>query len=536
MTTLKAALKEVCYLELEDIPSEEVLSADDTLTFSATFERRMKKLIHRADHPIRHRVAQAAAYLLLAALLSGCTALAISPEVRAAFVGWVREVYETWFVYRYTGEEQPTLEDTVYLPTWVPEGYAKIVSPQTGTFVRTQYENSAKELLTISYMKGTETSSLNVEWEGAIVQQTSVGHLTADLYLNPEDGPNILVWTDLEKDVAFWITAPLTVEELVQVAESIQESDPMPKRYCVSLLPVNYGAYSIASVTEEDGRSETVYENDQGFSITFGYSNDAAFAPHPETESSTVYVWGAEAQLYSALEGGGDKSLLWIAEEGTILWVCSPLPDDEMIQIAENVIVQPNQFTDLMEHIIVEFDAETPLLESVEQALTDAFVTQVEDCARRDAQSGNRMSEEFNALWKGQQARYISPERDDAIARVSALADALRQEGQGSENIVSLFGPFYTASIHVSNFDDDAYALLAEWDLAGDFLEYYFDTIAHIVDERGVLIASYQVNHLNGNGESIIVPTAEEEQFQYVVRQIYIETYQKALSTLSNEE
>ena len=29
MTTLKAALKEVCYLELEDIPSEEVLSADD---------------------------------------------------------------------------------------------------------------------------------------------------------------------------------------------------------------------------------------------------------------------------------------------------------------------------------------------------------------------------------------------------------------------------------------------------------------------------------------------------------------------------
>ena len=73
--------------------------------FSPAFEKKMQKLIRRANHPIRYRVAQAVACLLLAALLSGCTALAISPEVRAAFVGWVREVYETWFVYRYTGEE-----------------------------------------------------------------------------------------------------------------------------------------------------------------------------------------------------------------------------------------------------------------------------------------------------------------------------------------------------------------------------------------------------------------------------------------------
>ena len=149
--------------------------------FSPAFEKKMQKLIRRADHPIRYRVAQAVACLLLAALLSGCTALAISPEARAAFAGWVREVYETWFVYRYTGEEQPTLEDTVYLPAWVPEGYEEIVSPQVGTFVRTQYENDEKELLTVSYVKGTETSSLNVEWEGAIVQQTLVGRLPADL-------------------------------------------------------------------------------------------------------------------------------------------------------------------------------------------------------------------------------------------------------------------------------------------------------------------------------------------------------------------
>lgn len=511
MTTLKVALQEVYYMELEEIPSEEALNTDDKLTFSAAFERKMKKLIRRADHPIRYRVTQAAACLLLVMLLSGCTAFAISPEARAAFVGWIREVYETWFVYRYTGEEQPTLEDTVYLPTWVPEGYEEIVSPQAGTFVRIQYENDEKELLTVSYMKGTETSSLNVEWEGAVVQHTSVGRLPADLYLNPDDGPNILVWTDMEKDAAFWVTAPLAAEELVQVAESIQESAPMPKRYCVSLLPMNYGGYSDISVLEEDGRGETVYENTDGFSITFGYSNDAAYAPHPETESNTVYVWGAEAQLYPALEEGGDKSLLWTAEEGTTLWVCAPLPDDEMLQIAENVVVQLNRFTDLMELQIAEFDAEAPLLEGVEQALTDSFVGQVEDCARRDAQTGNRMSEEYNQLWKDQLTQYyVPPGREDALARISALTDMLHEEGRYGETIVSLFGPFYTASISVG----------------------HHSTNAHVCDERGGLIATYNPQY----NDWVILDTDEEAQFRYVARQIYIEAYNKALSTLSNEK
>ena len=123
MTTLKAALQEAYFMELEEIPSEEKLSEDEALTFSSTFERKMKKLIHRADHPIRYRIAQVVTCLLLVALLSGCTVVAVSPEARAAFVGWVRETYETWFVYRYTGEEQLPPENTVYAPTWVPDGY-----------------------------------------------------------------------------------------------------------------------------------------------------------------------------------------------------------------------------------------------------------------------------------------------------------------------------------------------------------------------------------------------------------------------------
>lgn len=100
--------------------------------FSPEFEKKMCKLVRRADHPIRHRVAKAAACFLLTALIGGGSILALVPEARAAFVGWIRDVYETWFVYQYEGERRGASEDTVFLPTWVPEGYEEIAPAKAG--------------------------------------------------------------------------------------------------------------------------------------------------------------------------------------------------------------------------------------------------------------------------------------------------------------------------------------------------------------------------------------------------------------------
>ena len=72
--------------------------------FSPDFNRKMKKKLHRADHPIRYRVLQTAACFFVAIVLLGGSVLTFSAEARDAFMSWVREMYETWFVYRYTGE------------------------------------------------------------------------------------------------------------------------------------------------------------------------------------------------------------------------------------------------------------------------------------------------------------------------------------------------------------------------------------------------------------------------------------------------
>ena len=219
MTTLKAALKEVCYLELEDIPSEEVLSEDNTLTFSATFERRMKKLIRRVDHPIRHRVAQAVACLLLAALLSGCTALAISPEAREAFVGWVREVSEEWFVYHYTGEEIEIWGDIVYRPTWIPEGYQAVTIDDRDTHTIIFYEDG-EHILTFYCVIDVDAANLYI---GPVnVLHVKVGDLPADLHIDPEENAaSCIVWTN-ENGNLLWIHGPLSGDELIKMAESVE--------------------------------------------------------------------------------------------------------------------------------------------------------------------------------------------------------------------------------------------------------------------------------------------------------------------------
>lgn len=80
MTELKAALQEACLMELDEIPSEEHLSGDAGLTFSPAFECEMKKLIRRADHPVRYRVVRTVARLLLGGTVERLFCAGLCPQ------------------------------------------------------------------------------------------------------------------------------------------------------------------------------------------------------------------------------------------------------------------------------------------------------------------------------------------------------------------------------------------------------------------------------------------------------------------------
>lgn len=188
-------------------------------------ERKMEKRSRRASHPIRHRVMKAVACFLLVVLLGGGSVLTLSADARAAFVTWVKEVYETQFIYRFfqTGEE--TSNNTLYRPTWIPSDYEMIsesVLDGASTFV---YKNDANELVVFTCFQNTASSVFGVERDGTeLYSQVLVSGISADLYLDPEEGEsNVLIWIDESKGVIFRISAPFGENELIRMAESIEK-------------------------------------------------------------------------------------------------------------------------------------------------------------------------------------------------------------------------------------------------------------------------------------------------------------------------
>lgn len=206
-------------LMLDCLPNPDECEA----SFSPKFERKMKKLIRRTDHPYRYWVQKSAACFLLAVLLGGGSLLTFSTDARAAFFGWMREVVENFFVYRYVGEDQEGLGGMVYRPTWVPDGYKVIQEDIDDVDITITYQNEEGELLAFICSRSSESIMFRVSQEDAILQQTYVGEYPADLYLdrNPGGG-NVLIWQGEEESLFFDIWATFSGEEMIKMAESIE--------------------------------------------------------------------------------------------------------------------------------------------------------------------------------------------------------------------------------------------------------------------------------------------------------------------------
>ena len=199
---------------------------DCKVTFSPAFERKMKELVKRTVHPIAYWVKKLVACFLLIVLLGGGSVLALSAEARAAFVGWVREVYDSWFVYHYTGEDTITTEKTIYYPGWLPDGYELIVAPESGTHTISIYENQAKDTIIFNCFNNRESMAIQIGKENAFVEKIYIDNILADLYVDSKSGEtNHLIWEDPEKKVIFWLASTLDSDCMVKIAESIYPID-----------------------------------------------------------------------------------------------------------------------------------------------------------------------------------------------------------------------------------------------------------------------------------------------------------------------
>ena len=196
---------------------------------SASHKRQIRAMLadplawaHKKAVPVWKRTMQRAAVVLLILSLGFGGLLAASPTVRAAFFGWVREVCETYFSYHYVGEDRSDMEEIVYRPAWVPEGYDIIWESHDKAGGDIVYQNKDEKIVSFSWSRNIESSAFQVDSETAEIKNTFIGNSPADLYLeNDKELSSVLVWTDYKNGTIFVIMAPFDENEITKMAEGV---------------------------------------------------------------------------------------------------------------------------------------------------------------------------------------------------------------------------------------------------------------------------------------------------------------------------
>lgn len=189
--------------------------------FSPRFERKMKALCRRQEHPGVYLALRRVACMVLALLIGFCMLLAFNGEARAAIIDWAKKQYEVFTQYSFL-EDPEDLKTNVYDLALVPEGYTLWMQEHREEGGAVVYRNGNGQLLHLNYMFNYGAGAMVVGHENSILKTATVGKWPADLYVSQKAGVgSVVVWVDEDNQVMFALTAQVEEDMLLEMAEKI---------------------------------------------------------------------------------------------------------------------------------------------------------------------------------------------------------------------------------------------------------------------------------------------------------------------------
>lgn len=214
---MKQAAKEAGNIITDSLQTQEEYRYE----FSKTFENNMENILQKAKHKKRKRLYKQVACYLAIFVVAGSSFLMLNQEARATFLYWLRGQYNGYMEYRYTGDG--SAQQKAYVLTYIPEGYyEKEISEMEGMNIAI-YHNDLGNQIAFMSSSGTDAISLFISDENA--QEVMVGNIKADYYqAEAEDENSVIVWYSADRATIFSISAALSKEEIIKVAESVEEN------------------------------------------------------------------------------------------------------------------------------------------------------------------------------------------------------------------------------------------------------------------------------------------------------------------------
>lgn len=190
--------------------------------FSPRFRRKMRHLLFRQNHPVLMRGLQSAAVLFLTITVLFGSLLTVSTDAREFVSGWVNTKIETVYHFYYEGNPSQGDSSTEYVLGWMPDGYTLLETVELpGQEIYTYVDADKKWLLTFSYSADSSDADIFLLNADCAEKEVIVNGLAAMLYIPFNDDSPAIVWEDREKGVLFLITAQVSEEDLIKMAENI---------------------------------------------------------------------------------------------------------------------------------------------------------------------------------------------------------------------------------------------------------------------------------------------------------------------------
>lgn len=230
-----------------------------------------------------------------------------------------------------------------YRLTWVPEGYELYMQNDTfGDTFSFLYKNPEGNMMSFTYQPDREKARMYlIPNEDSTGKRVFVNGDPGDLFLAEPGGlQSELVWWDPELEALCIISASVSEEDILKMAESIEAAAPSPKVRQPNWLPMGY---RFTGGSAGSSSKERRYKNENGDEIQFVFlgpseaeEKEKLWETVKGLEPQSVLVNGQAAELYSAADG--IRYLVWKGQEAEELyWLAAALDTETLVQIAESV-------------------------------------------------------------------------------------------------------------------------------------------------------------------------------------------------------
>ena len=220
---IRQATEEYLEESMPAIPAENEIDH----VFSDRFEKNMKSVIRKNNHPQLKRVLRMAASFALVILISGGSVMALSPTARAAVMGWLFGQEGTVFSYTSMGTKTESEVFYKYDLAQIPEGYVlwqEIVDETQSIMLYAEEETGLLLKLTATPNDGTGAMFLITTTDQK--ETVQIGDITADFYPSEsEDSSPGLAWIDPDNDYLICLDGFFCQEELIDMAISLVKTE-----------------------------------------------------------------------------------------------------------------------------------------------------------------------------------------------------------------------------------------------------------------------------------------------------------------------